>query len=98
MAIQSNNSLSLRASYGVYVPNSPLVAGNGFRVEGGLSQFNTSVTVNTNLNASSLTVGGAAVVTASMLNGYVTTSELNAALRQKETDIVAWANNKFVAK
>lgn len=104
MAIQSNNSLSLRASgnYGVYVPNSPLVAGNGFRVEGGQSQFNTAVTVNSTLNASSMQIQGAPVATqswvANLINGFVTTSQLNAALRQKESEIVAWANNKFVAK
>lgn len=100
LGIISNGSMGLRASgsYGVYVPTSPLVAQLGFRVEGGLSQFNTDVTVNATLTASALRVGSQAVVTANMLNGYVTTSELNAALALKETQIVAWANNKFVAK
>lgn len=66
-AVQSNGSLSLRtgAGYGVYVPFSPLVAQSGFRVEGGITQFNTSVTVNSTLNASFLQVQGSAVATQS---------------------------------
>lgn len=64
-AVQSNGSLSLRtgSGYGVYVPFSPLVAQSGFRVEGGITQFNTSVTVNSTLNASFLQVQGATVAT-----------------------------------
>lgn len=117
MAISSNNSLSLRASgyYGVYVPNSPLVAGSGFRVEGGISQFNTSITVNSTLNASSLQQGGLPVatttwvanmnyITDSVMRNFIsglnltTVSWVNSALATKESQIVAWANNKFVAK
>lgn len=66
-AVQSNGSLSLRtgSGYGVYVPFSPLVAQSGFRVEGGITQFNTSVTVNSTLNASFLQVQGSAVATQS---------------------------------
>lgn len=109
--IGSNGSMGLSASgyYGVYVPNSALVAQAGFRVEGGVSQFNTSVTVNSTLNASSLQQGGLPIattswvanmnyITQSTLNSYATISAMNAALALKETQIVAWANNKFVAK
>lgn len=69
-AVQSNGSLSLRtgAGYGVYVPFSPLVAQSGFRVEGGITQFNTSVTVNSTLNASFLQVQGSAVATQSWVS------------------------------
>lgn len=69
-AVQSNGSLSLRtgAGYGVYVPFSPLVAQSGFRVEGGISQFNTSVTVNATLNASFLQVQGSSVATQSWVS------------------------------
>lgn len=64
-AVQSNGSLSLRtgSGYGVYVPFSPLVAQSGFRVEGGISQFNTNVTVNATLNASFLQIQGSPVAT-----------------------------------
>lgn len=66
-AVQSNGSLSLRtgSGYGVYVPFSPLVAQSGFRVEGGISQFNTNVTVNATLNASFLQIQGSSVATQS---------------------------------
>lgn len=69
-AVQSNGSLSLRtgSGYGVYVPFSPLVAQSGFRVEGGISQFNTNVTVNATLNASFLQVQGSPVATQSWVS------------------------------
>ncbi|USK56583.1 phage tail protein [Cytobacillus solani] len=104
LGITSNGSMGLRASgyYGVYVPNSPLVAQAGFRVEGGVSQFNTNVTVNANLNASSLTINDAPVATqlwvSNLVSGLATVSYVNDQLRLKESQIVAWANNKFVAK
>jgi hypothetical protein len=102
--IGSNGSMGLSASgyYGVYVPNSALVAQQGFRVEGGVSQFNTNVTVNANLNASSLTINDAPVATqlwvSNLVSGLATVSYVNDQLRLKESQIVAWANNKFVAK
>ncbi|TCJ01597.1 hypothetical protein E0Y62_23180, partial [Cytobacillus praedii] len=111
--IVSNDSAGLRieapsiglvasGSNGVYVDYTPLVAKSGFRVDGGQSQFNTNVTVNATLNASYLQIQSQPVATqswvTSLMYGFVTTSELNAALRQKESEIVAWANNKFVAK
>ncbi|MEK5207473.1 phage tail protein [Psychrobacillus sp. FSL H8-0510] len=65
LGIVSNGSMSLRtnSNYGVYVPNSQLVAQAGFRVEGGISQFNTNVTVNATLNASYLQIQGSPVAT-----------------------------------
>ncbi|TCJ01569.1 phage tail protein [Cytobacillus praedii] len=104
LGIISNGSMGLRASgyYGVYVPTSPLVAQAGFRVEGGVSQFNTNVTVNANLNASSLTINDAPVATqlwvSNLVSGLATVSYVNDQLRLKESQIVAWANNKFIAK
>ena len=107
MAIQSNNSLSLRASgyYGVYVPNSALVAGNGFRVDGGVSQFNTSVTVNSTLNASYLQIQGAPVATQSwvanmnyatqsQISGFVSTTTFYKSIN----DVYDWVRLNFVAK
>lgn len=91
MAIQSNNSLSLRANgnYGVYVPYSPLVAGSGFRVEGGLSQFNTDVTVNATLKATTLYSGGSLVATqqwvGSQLYSYATTTYVNNQVNSRVT-------------
>ena len=104
LSVASNGSMGLRASgyYGVYVPTSPLVAQQGFRVDGGVSQFNTNVTVNATLNASALTINDYPVATqlwvTNLIDGLVTTTQLNNALALKETQIVAWANNKFVAK
>lgn len=102
LGIKSNGSMGLRASgyYGVYVPTSPLVAQAGFRVEGGVSQFNTDVTVNAILNASTLQQGGYPVATTTWVANmnYITQSILNAALAQKESEIVAWANGKFALK
>ncbi|WP_186321350.1 phage tail protein [Bacillus sp. FJAT-22090] len=91
MAIQSSNSLSLRASgyYGVYVPYSPLVAGSGFRVEGGVSQFNTEVTVNSTLKATTLYSGGYLVATqqwvGSQLYNYATTTYVNSQVSGRVT-------------
>ena len=64
-SLQSSGSLSLRtgSGYGVYVPFSPLVPQAGIRVEGGVSQFNTNVTVNATLNASYLQIQGSPVAT-----------------------------------
>ena len=102
LGIVSNGSMGLRASgqMGVYVPSSPLVAQAGFRVEGGISQFNTGVTVNSTLNASTLTQGGSPVATTTWVANmnYVSQYQLNEGLRQKEIDIVAWVNTYFVRK
>ncbi|MFO1442786.1 phage tail protein [Bacillus sp. Bva_UNVM-123] len=103
LRIQANSiGLVASGSNGVYVDYTPLVAKSGFRVDGGISQFNNNVTVNATLNASYIQQQGIPVATInyvdSVLNGLVTTSQLNAALRQKESEIVSWANNKFVWK
>lgn len=102
LSVASNGSMGLRANgyYGVYVPTSALVAQAGFRVEGGVSQFNTGVTVNSTLNASTLTQGGLPVATTTWVANmnYATQYQLNEGLRQKEIDIVAWVNNNFVRK
>lgn len=64
-AVQSNGSLSLRAGsgYAIFTRFAPLAVQDGFRVDGGISQFNTNVTVNATLNASFLQVQGSPVAT-----------------------------------
>ncbi|MBS4191182.1 phage tail protein [Bacillus sp. FJAT-49705] len=103
--MSSNGSISLAANggYGIYATGAPLVAQSGFRVDNGRkAEFSGEVNVNANCNASYLYEQWARVATQSWVlqvtNGLVTTTQLNNALRQKESEIVAWANNKFVAK
>lgn len=102
--VSSNGSLSLASNSGngVYATGGPLVAQSGFRVDGGTSQFNSNVTVNSTLNASYLQIQGYPVATqtwvANLISGLATVSYVNDQLRLKESQIVAWANNKFVAK
>lgn len=102
--LSSNGTISLAANggYGIYTTGAPLVAQSGFRVDSGSSQFNTNVTVNARLNASSLTINDAPVATqswvSSLLSGLATVSYVNDQLRLKESQIVAWANEKFVWK
>lgn len=83
-----NSNLSIENSIGT-----PLLATN-------LGMM--SVSVSGTLNANTLQQGGYPVATQmwviNLLDGLVTTTQLNNALRQKESEIVAWANNKFVAK
>ncbi|MEK3995626.1 phage tail protein [Psychrobacillus sp. FSL K6-2365] len=96
LRIESNGSMGLRASgyNGVYVPVSALVAQAGFRVEGGISQFNTEVTVNSRLTvASEILIG-----TSPVPNNTVMNASINSAITQLERDIVAWANGKFALK
>lgn len=102
--LSSNGSISLAANggYGIYTTGAPLVAQSGFRVDGGSSQFNSNVTVNATLNASSMQIQGYPVATqywvSNLISGLATVSYVNDQLRLKESQIVSWANNKFVAK
>ena len=100
--IGSNGSMGLSASgaMGVYVPNSNLVAQAGFRVTGGIADIQVPMTVQSTLNASTLQVQGIPVATQSWVGSlnYIGQSQLNAALAQKESEIVAWANAKFALK
>lgn len=99
--IQSSGTLSLQADSGTIYANSKFWAQNGLQVSG-ISQFGSRVTVNDTLNASYLTIQDMPVATQSwvlsVMGSYITLSQFNAALAQKETDLKAWANNKFVAK
>ena len=100
--IGSNGSMGLSASgaMGVYVPNSNLVAQAGFRVTGGIADIQVPMTVQSTLNASSLQQGSLPVATTTWVANmnYASQYQLNEGLRQKEIDIVAWANANFVRK
>lgn len=100
--ISTNGTMSLYSAsgIGIYTLGAPLVAQSGFRVDSGITQFNTAVTVNSTLNATSLQVNGFPVATTTYVANmnYVSQSTLNAALAQKESEIVAWANGKFALK
>lgn len=104
--IGSTGTLSFQAGPGWTVySNSKFWARVGLEVSG-YGQFNNDVSVAGQLSAGSIVVNGSGVVNVNtvqtMINNatanLVTVSYLNSALAQKETEIVAWANAKFVAK
>jgi len=91
--IQSEANLSLQAGSGMTVySNSKFWASNGLEVSG-TGQFNSSLSVAGELNASSMLKGGRNVATTDEVSGSI-----SIAIRQLETDIKAWANGKFVIK
>lgn len=106
--IQSNGTLSLQADNGTIYANSKFWAQNGFQVSG-FAQFQ-SLEATSNITAANfyknngqqlvdlLTMVNMGYITQAVLNSYATISAMNSALALKETQIVAWANNKFVAK
>lgn len=67
--VESTGSLSLKAgsSYGIYATGAPLVAQNGFRVDGGTSEFKTDVHITdpyTTLYANDIWKNGSAILSA----------------------------------
>lgn len=106
--IQSNGTLSLQADNGTIYANSKLWAQSGFQVSGFAQvqslEATSSVTAanfyknNGQLLVDMLTMVNMGYITQAVLNSYATISAMNAALALKESQIVAWANNKFVAK
>ena len=91
--IESNGTLSLQAGPGWTVySNSKFWAANGLEVSGS-GQFNNSLSVAGELNASTMFKGGRNVATTDEVSGSI-----SIAIRNLENDIKAWANGKFVTK
>lgn len=68
--LTTNGTMSLKSfsGIGIYATGAPFVALSGFRVDSGISQFNTNVTVNATLNASYLEIQGSSVATQAWVN------------------------------
>ncbi|MED3785510.1 phage tail spike protein [Geobacillus stearothermophilus] len=86
--IESTGSLSLQAgsSYGIYTNGAPLVANAGFRVDGGVAQFNTDIYMGngTTIWAKDIWRNGSAVLSVAELqswfasnNGYINSYGFN---------------------